>query len=87
MCTKLGLHGCHRLLQFALQPRSIFLADFSGDSKVWESPVVSQVAGLSDFGLILLISATPDSARAWIEQDIMDAGDRIIAALDHEKRG
>jgi len=26
-------------------------------------------------------------ARAWIECDIMEAGDRIIAALDHEKEG
>ena len=26
-------------------------------------------------------------ARAWIERDIMEAGDRIIAALDHEKEG
>jgi len=70
------------LLQFAIEPRSLFQADFSGDSDVWKSKVVSQVKSVSDFGLILIIAATPDSARAWIEQMHQSASSvQMVAAV------
>jgi hypothetical protein len=59
------------LLQFAAAPRSVFQADFTGAgpaSALWTQPILRGVEGLSDFGLILLVSANPDDARAWIEQ-------------------
>jgi hypothetical protein len=56
------------LLQFAAQPRSLFTSDFSGSLTVLETSLMSPVGGLNDFGLIVLITATPDSARAWVEQ-------------------
>jgi hypothetical protein len=56
------------LLQFAAEPRTLFQRDFAGSSAVWTTPVMTPVSKLSDFGLIVLITATPDSARAWVEQ-------------------
>jgi len=35
---------------------------------VWDTPILQPVHTLSDFGLIVLISASPESARAWLEQ-------------------
>jgi hypothetical protein len=56
------------LLQFAAAPRRLFQRDFAGSSEVWTTPLMTPVSRLSDFGLIVLITATPDSARAWVEQ-------------------
>ncbi len=60
--------GSVGLLQFAAQPRSLFLTDFGGSAKVWETSLMGSVQALSDFGLILLITDAPESARAWVEQ-------------------
>jgi len=56
------------LLQFAAAPRRLFQRDFAGSSEVWTTPLMTPVSQLSDFSLIVLITATPDSARAWVEQ-------------------
>lgn len=56
------------LLQFAAAPRRLFQRDFAGSSEVWTTPLMTPVSRLSDFSLIVLITATPDSARAWVEQ-------------------
>jgi len=61
--------GAVGVLKFTDQPRLVFNADFSGDAEVWtKQAIVSQVESFSDFGLVLIIAATPDSARTWIEQ-------------------
>jgi len=60
--------GSVGLLQFAAQPRSLFLTDFGGLSTVWDKAVMSPVQALSDFSLILLVTDAPESARAWVEQ-------------------
>jgi hypothetical protein len=70
------------LLQFAARPRALFERDFEGASRVWEQPVMNGVNGLGDFGLIVLVTATPDSARAWVEQTRNFAADvKMIAAV------
>jgi hypothetical protein len=56
------------LLQFAANPRSLFSADFRGTRDVWNQPAARHVNGLGDVGLIVLVSATPDDTRAWVEQ-------------------
>ncbi len=59
------------LLQFAAAPRSVFQADFTGAgpaSALWSQPILRGVNGLKDFGVIVLISASPDDTRAWVEQ-------------------
>jgi len=59
------------LLQFAAQPRSLFNRDFSGNLEVWNAasaPGMQTINALGDFGVIVLVTATPDAARAWVEQ-------------------
>src|SRR5262249_22053266 len=56
------------LLQFASNPRSAFPADFSGNAAVWTTGALANVHALGDFGLIVLVSGAPESARAWMEQ-------------------
>ncbi|MBI4769090.1 MAG: hypothetical protein HY784_01410 [Chloroflexi bacterium] len=68
------------VLQFAANPSLSFSADFGGkfnsratrpdEVTLWQTPLLSQVTGLSQFGLILLVEAAPDSARQpglWID--------------------
>jgi hypothetical protein len=58
------------LAQFAAAPRSAFQNDFTGalGGTVWDAPAVAGVETLSDFGLIVLVTDTPQAARAWVEQ-------------------
>ena len=72
------------LLQFAMNPRLLFNADFSGAVRVWDpanAPALATVQSLDDFGLIVLISATPDSFRAWIEQTRSFAAETPVVAV------
>ena len=56
--------------------RSLFTADFRGAypsadgqyASVWQTPILAQTQKLSDFGVIVLVSASPDTVRTWIEQ-------------------
>jgi hypothetical protein len=59
------------LLQFAAAPRSLFTNDFTHvftSTSVWDAAPLATVQKLSDFGLIVLVSGTPESTRMWIEQ-------------------
>jgi hypothetical protein len=59
------------LAQFAAGPRTAFESDFTGalgGGAVWQAPAVASVQALSDFGLIVLVTDTPQAARAWVEQ-------------------
>jgi hypothetical protein len=47
------------------------MADFTGAgpaTALWTQPILRGVSGLDDFGLVVLVTATPDDTRAWIEQ-------------------
>jgi hypothetical protein len=59
------------LAQFAAGPRAAFQNDFTGalgEGAVWQAPALAGVQALGDFGLIVLVTDTPQATRAWVEQ-------------------
>jgi hypothetical protein len=60
--------GAMGIQQFAAAPRAAFRADFAGRENPGSAPIFQRVQTLADFGALVIISATPDDARAWIEQ-------------------
>lgn len=60
--------------QFAANPRGAFAADFRDEhADVWNTSALSRLSAepgftLNNFGGLIVLAATPDSARAWIEQ-------------------
>ena len=60
--------GATGILQFAAAPRSAFRADFAGRDNPGTQPILQNIQGLKDFGALVIISAAPEDARAWIEQ-------------------
>ncbi|MBL8056398.1 MAG: zinc ribbon domain-containing protein [Anaerolineales bacterium] len=72
------------LLQFARFPRLAFRADFAGrdfsaQGGLWAQPVLRGINSLDDFGLVIVISAAPDDARAWLEQTQGSATPLVLA--------
>jgi len=55
------------LLSFAQTPRRILPFDLNGN-RVWGDTPLQTVQELSDFGLAVVATENPDTARAWIEQ-------------------
>lgn len=66
-----GPVGIQQFVQF---PQSVFRADFAGrqtfpaQGDLWSLPLLQGLASLNDFGAVIVLSAAPDDARAWIEQ-------------------
>jgi hypothetical protein len=63
--------GITSLQQFALRPQQAVrygLASALDGEPVWTSPVLSGVDSLDDFRLVLVITDSVDSGRAWVEQ-------------------
>jgi hypothetical protein len=58
---------------FAIAPRSVVLSGYHlpeslSEGSVWESPLLQGVHRLSDFNLVIVITAGTDTARTWVEQ-------------------
>ena len=58
---------------FAITPREAILTGFKRPEgldrdSVWQSPLVENVRNLSDFGVVIVITAGTDTARNWAEQ-------------------
>lgn len=57
---------------FAIAPRSVVLSGYhlpeSLEGSVWDSPLLQGVHRLSDFNLVIVITAGTDTARTWVEQ-------------------
>lgn len=58
---------------FAANPRFTVLDGFMvpsafGDQPIWEQPLLRDVTGLTDFGMVIVIVSGTDSARVWAEQ-------------------
>lgn len=58
---------------FAVSPRDAILTGFKlpdgiTRQSVWSAPVLQNVNRLSDFGMVVVITAGTDTARAWAEQ-------------------
>jgi len=58
------------MLELTSGLKPLFAADYRGnDTKwVWDTTFLSRTQQLSSFGAIVLVSATPDTVRAWVEQ-------------------
>jgi hypothetical protein len=75
--------------QFASDPRLLFSTDFRGTQAVWQQPILGSVKDDvadtlgTDFGLIVLVEAAPDSARSWIEQTrgVLEGTDTKVVAV------
>jgi hypothetical protein len=55
------------LFSFAQTPRRALPFDLAGN-QVWQETPLQNVQSLSDFGLAVVVTENPDTARAWIEQ-------------------
>ena len=55
------------LLSFLIAPKKIIPLAFDG-SNAWGSPPLMNVNSINDFGMILVITDDPDTAKIWIEQ-------------------
>jgi hypothetical protein len=67
--------GVPAIQLFSADPRAAVLSGFAatlasdgGSTAGWGSPVLQGVRSLSDFGMVVVISAGAESARSWIEQ-------------------
>jgi hypothetical protein len=68
--------GVLSLPAFALDPRAQAVSEFTSETPnpeappldVWQKPVLLGVRELSDFGAVVVISNSPETVRAWIEQ-------------------
>jgi hypothetical protein len=59
--------GAAGMLAFSQTPRAVVPFDLHG-ARVWETPPLSAVNALADFGAVLVLTENPDTARSWIEQ-------------------
>lgn len=60
--------GSVGVVEFANAPRHAFLSDFSGRGDLWSQPALSSINSLADFGALVIVSGSPEGARAWLEQ-------------------
>ena len=70
---------------FAIAPRSVVLSGYhlpeSLEGSVWESPLLQGVHRLSDFNLVIVITAGTDTARTWVEQTHPWIGDTPLVMV------
>ena len=71
---------------FAIAPRSVVLTgyhlpDSLSEGSVWESPLLQGVQRLSDFNLVVVITAGTDTARTWVEQTHPWIGDTPLVMV------
>ena len=70
---------------FAIAPRSVVLTGYhlpdSLEGSVWDSALVQDVRRLSDFSLVVVITAGTDTARTWAEQTHPWIGDTPLVMV------
>jgi hypothetical protein len=71
---------------FAANPRQALLYGFqlpvgTQTTGIWSYPIVENIEKLSDFGMLVVITAGTDSARTWVEQAGPYLGDTPIALV------
>ncbi|MGQ0601407.1 MAG: hypothetical protein ACT4QE_06885 [Anaerolineales bacterium] len=71
------------ILQFSLSPQSVLRTDFhdnafADDGGLWAQPPLAGVGVLDDFGAVIVFSATPEGARAWVEQTAGHAAPLVL---------
>ncbi len=60
---------------------SLLPADFRNTPDVWTTTFLAHAARLEDYSTILVISATPDTVRAWVEQTQTQSQTQLVAAV------
>jgi hypothetical protein len=71
---------------FAANPRQALVYGFqlpvdTQTTDLWSYPIVQNISKLSDFGLLVVITAGTDSARTWVEQAGPYLGDTPLALV------
>jgi hypothetical protein len=71
---------------FAANPRQALVYGFqlpvdTQTTDIWSYPIVQNISKLSDFGLLVVITAGTDSARTWVEQAGPYLGDTPLALV------
>jgi hypothetical protein len=71
---------------FAANPRHALLYGFqlpvgTQTAGIWSYPIVENISRLSDFGMVVVITAGTDSARTWVEQAGPYLGDTPMALV------
>ena len=71
---------------FAIAPRSVVLTGYHlpdplSEGSIWESPLLQGVQRLSDFNLVVVITAGTDTARTWAEQTHPWIGDTPLVMV------
>jgi hypothetical protein len=56
------------MLQMTGDLQPLLPVDFRGNAGVWGTDILTHTRQLSDFGVMVLVSATPETVRAWVEQ-------------------
>jgi hypothetical protein len=60
------------ILQFSLNPQSVIRSDYRAQymqsTELWTQAPITGVTSLEGFGAVIVLSAAPEDARAWIEQ-------------------
>ncbi len=60
-----GPLGIRQLIQ---DPRSVARMGTPASGDLWQTALLSGVQSFNDFGAVIVLSHTPDGARAWVEQ-------------------
>jgi hypothetical protein len=55
------------LLSFAQSPQQVLPVSQNG-THIWESGPLANVKSLADFGMVVVVTENPQTARAWVEQ-------------------
>jgi hypothetical protein len=69
------------IAQFARSPEDFVRRDFRGNAeetlavnevaqiiKIWDLPLLNSVTSITDFGALIVLTASPENARQWFEQ-------------------
>ncbi len=80
--TNLGFipGGPAGLLSFAQTPQQVLPVSQDG-THIWESGPLADVKDLADFGMVVVITENPQTARTWIEQVHPSMGDVPLVML------
>lgn len=78
--------GSTAIQLFAIAPRSAVLSGYHlpeslSEGSVWGSPLLQGVQQLSDFNLVVVITAGTDTARTWVEQTHPWIGDTPLVMV------
>ncbi len=72
--------GSSGILAFSQEPRLIRPSSIDSNV-VWENPQLETIYQLSDFGMLIVATENPETARSWIEQTQSQLGNTPLVIL------